>query len=470
MSHLVRHSSRARCAIVCSLALFVFLAAGLVGVDGAAPAWSLRAGKAFAAPGGGNGVYDVQVMVDGTWMTVGSPEFGLLYGTRIVHLNGEFDSVRLVQRGGTAAQLECVLLDGVAPVAVAGSSDALAVDKVRAVDNDVTNAFGDTLVLEFAGTGSVLQIDARVQGDIAQAVPFEYPRANTYGPVTAVSSFYPSDLNALPSAIDTSATPFVREFAEPGTGHPKGYTYAWVATADGCLLVTIDFTSDNTMDGDEDYATVHVKTPAGVKDFKLSAGQLTWGDVAFTYTDKVSYQHKVYSFRIPLSSIGVDAGPVGLAFTTYGTSAISLMPVYRFYNMRNGSHFYTMNAAEKVAVDTNLKSTYFFEGIAYQVDVLSPANDAPLFRFFNKRNGSHFYTANVAEKALVESFGTAWAYEGVAHNVALVQPADPTTVYRFLNTATGGHFYTANEAERTSVLANLAAVYKPEGIAFFLAP
>ena len=43
------------------------------------------------------------------------------------------------------------------------------------------------------------------------------------------------------------------------------------------------------------------------------------------------------------------------------------MPVYRFYNTKNGSHFYTASEAEKVRVQSKLSSTYQLDGVAFYV-------------------------------------------------------------------------------------------------------
>ena len=73
-------------------------------------------------------------------------------------------------------------------------------------------------------------------------------------------------------------------------------------------------------------------------------------------------------------------------------------PVYRFYNKRNGSHFYTSSEAEKHSVVEELSKTYSLDGVAYHVLASYPT---PLYRFYNKTNGSHFYTASEAEKSRV---------------------------------------------------------------------
>ena len=44
------------------------------------------------------------------------------------------------------------------------------------------------------------------------------------------------------------------------------------------------------------------------------------------------------------------------------------------------------------------------------------------------------------------------------------------TIYRFFNKKNGTHFYTASAAERDSVRAKLSSIYTYEGIAFYAVP
>ena len=43
-------------------------------------------------------------------------------------------------------------------------------------------------------------------------------------------------------------------------------------------------------------------------------------------------------------------------------------------------------------------------------------------------------------------------------------------VYRFFNVKTGTHFYTADEAEKNNVIAKYGYKYRFEGISYYLAP
>ncbi len=69
-------------------------------------------------------------------------------------------------------------------------------------------------------------------------------------------------------------------------------------------------------------------------------------------------------------------------------------PLYRFYNKKNGSHFYTASLAERDSVIARYGSVYHYEGVAYDVSLVAAGNQ-PVYRFYNKKNGSHFYTASL---------------------------------------------------------------------------
>jgi hypothetical protein len=146
-------------------------------------------------------------------------------------------------------------------------------------------------------------------------------------------------------------------------------------------------------------------------------------------------------------------------------------PVYRFYNRRTGSHFYTTSATERETVMNKLSYAYLLEGVAYSVNTLNPSNDSPLYRLYNRVNGTHFYTASAAERdAVLQSDEDTYRYDGPAYNVSLTNVAGATTVYRFYNKTNGSHFYTASAAEKDHVVADLSATYSLDGPAFYIAP
>jgi hypothetical protein len=143
------------------------------------------------------------------------------------------------------------------------------------------------------------------------------------------------------------------------------------------------------------------------------------------------------------------------------------MPVYRFYNLKNGTHFYTASEAEKNTVIIKYPTTYRYEGISYTLNISSGKNVAPLYRFYNKVNGTHFYTASEAEKNnVVLKYSLTYKLEGVAYYVSL-DPNGNVPVYRFWNT-NGTHFYTASEAEKNNILLKWPTIFKLEGIGYYI--
>ena len=97
---------------------------------------------------------------------------------------------------------------------------------------------------------------------------------------------------------------------------------------------------------------------------------------------------------------------------SYRCPISATISVYRFYNMKNGSHFYTASVNEKNAVIAKWSSTYRYEGVAWYVST-DPTNSLVIYRFYNMKNGSHFYTASVNEKnAVIAKWSSTYRYEG----------------------------------------------------------
>jgi hypothetical protein len=146
----------------------------------------------------------------------------------------------------------------------------------------------------------------------------------------------------------------------------------------------------------------------------------------------------------------------------------SFMPVYRFYNTGNGSHFYTASAEERDAVRAKWSAVYAYEGPAYLVNTANPANCTPLYRFYNTSSGSHFYTASAEERDTVRArWSAVYTYEGAVYNVSLTA-ANSSPMYRFYNKRNGSHFYTVSAEERDRVIATLGATYGYEGVCYYI--
>lgn len=146
----------------------------------------------------------------------------------------------------------------------------------------------------------------------------------------------------------------------------------------------------------------------------------------------------------------------------------AIRPVFRFFNKQNGSHFYTASDSERITVIQKLADVYKYEGPAYYVNTGNPSNNLPLYRFYNPKTGSHFYTASEAEKNdVIARLSKTFSYEGPVYNVS-ASGENATPMYRFYNKRNGSHFYTTSDVERDSVIATLSGTYNFEGIAYYI--
>ncbi len=283
--------------------------------------------------------FEVQALVDGFWQPAGELAFGVRYTEAALALPdaalaGPVARVRLVPRGGGAAHVDRVSLGETAPVRVEGASEPEALALALRADRDVLDASGRAIDLTFRspGAGSVLLLTARVEGEVVVGSPFAFPPANQFQGLTADSAFYrfrPAPGGRAPSWPETldPANALFAERCTPTTGHPEGVTFGWVASDRHNLYAAVEFTPDNTRDGDADWASVHVATGGEVREFRVSERETTWGRVDFAPTARASYRHKLYQFAIPFSELGVrdasEAGELKLAFSAYGTAAVS---------------------------------------------------------------------------------------------------------------------------------------------------
>lgn len=141
--------------------------------------------------------------------------------------------------------------------------------------------------------------------------------------------------------------------------------------------------------------------------------------------------------------------------------------VWRFYNRRTGTHFYTADPAEMANVLATLAATYQLDGVSYVVRERYPVNDTPLYRFYNRKTGTHFYTADAVERDRVATTMSAtYQLDGISYYVS--DTASGPQVWRFYNKKTGTHFYTADPAEKTTVQNTMGATYQLDGPAFYL--
>ena len=156
-----------------------------------------------------------------------------------------------------------------------------------------------------------------------------------------------------------------------------------------------------------------------------------------------------------------------------------LKPVYRFYNNSRGTHFFSQSITEKNFISANYPQFSYENAVFNAYSNADAATRSPVFRFYNSATQSHFYTIDVAEKDGIRAKiasgawpqfafeGTSWYAKTPTQFAAAAEGTIP--LYRFYRT-NGTHFYTADLAEKISIQANLSAYYTYEGIAYYVWP
>ena len=181
--------------------------------------------------------------------------------------------------------------------------------------------------------------------------------------------------------------------------------------------------------------------------------------------DHSETQSALMNANYSTSIFSLQTDDIDGALAIYGDNNITRIDVHRFYNPESGGHFFTADSKEKDAVDQS--NIFNAEGVGF--DALSRTDDdvngsIPVYRFFNPRLGSHFFTAFEKEKEAVQVLED-FIFEGVGFRAFESDTSSTVPVFRFFNAKTGGHFFTASEIEKRVIIDNLQLTF--EGEAFY---
>lgn len=144
-------------------------------------------------------------------------------------------------------------------------------------------------------------------------------------------------------------------------------------------------------------------------------------------------------------------------------------PIFRFFNEQTGAHFFTGSATERDLVQSTLSPPFKDEGTAFFAASASTPGLSQVYRFYNLRTGVHFYTISESEKASIEAtLPDVFRLEGVSYHASEVGGQGLIPLYRFYLPSKGVHFYTASESEKDRVIATLGAIYRFEGIGYYV--
>jgi hypothetical protein len=161
-----------------------------------------------------------------------------------------------------------------------------------------------------------------------------------------------------------------------------------------------------------------------------------------------------------------------ITVTIVSASQSDAVPVYRFWNTQINSHFYTISLTERDHIIAEYPHIWVYEEIAFYVHPSQISNAVPVYRFWNKISGAHFYTIHEEERGkLLNEYAHVFEYEDIAFYVFASQQTSTVPVYRFWYNGSAeknSHFYTISESERDKLINEYSHVYVPEGIAFYV--
>jgi len=153
-----------------------------------------------------------------------------------------------------------------------------------------------------------------------------------------------------------------------------------------------------------------------------------------------------------------------------------LGPVYGFRSLTSGKQFYTMSVAERDRLIQLYPSLWRFEGtVFYAFYDASDPQVVPAYRFWADKLGSHLWTTSEKEKQKLltnPEFSSVWTYEGISFYVypSGKQPVGTVPVYRFWSPQLAYHFYTLQESERDRLIREYPDVWIYERVAWYVYP
>ena len=189
-------------------------------------------------------------------------------------------------------------------------------------------------------------------------------------------------------------------------------------------------------------------------------GNYTLGSFSFTYND----------FGGGLSNLQISTSVNNAQFGNL-PAGYNALPVYRFFDTRYGTHFFTADSNEKnIVLQTRadlVQETNGFGDVAQ-----SDANAAPIYRFFDNVYGTHFFTGSASERDNIIATRPDLVYEpSSTFYEHATQQAGDVAVYRLFDTKYGTQFLTGDQGEYNGITTPGASTYRAdlttEGVAFY---
>jgi parallel beta-helix repeat protein len=273
--------------------------------------------------------FDILVFENGNWQLEGELSFSD-YETLQLPLDNNAGqlTIRLVQHGHDAAYVDYVALrrDSATYLptgAVNVNSNINVLNKIISPEYDVCDAWDSTLEIawdDVPANGTLVMRAMQEDLGVAHGGPLYHPNIHR-GEALSYTLVNDGGIT-VDGVLEETTEPDFSVFWQPDSPHPDGYTYGWLHCDQDYLYAAAEVTADNTPD-EEDWGALYVMVNGELKEFRISCDDSQWGANGFQYTSSVTYEHRIYEFRLPLSEINIHIGDeIDYGFGCYGTVAI----------------------------------------------------------------------------------------------------------------------------------------------------
>lgn len=288
------------------------------------------------------------------------------------------------------------------------------------------------------------------------------------GDIQGINTLYPLYTVSLATPVQT----------EGAAGQTTAFTYVVTRYSDPGVALTIGYSVSGTA-----YSGITGSAAAEATEFVGGAyprGQLTFAAGATSAAVTINIAGNALaqpdqglalnltSFN-PADSVTVRGTLNALVLDDDGYGQISgaSLGAYRFFDLTNGTHFYSVSKAERNTL-IQTRPDLAYEGVGLEA-VAFPSTDtaaAPVFRFFDVKTGTHFYSASTTERDSILAARPDLRSEGTAFYEHTAAQAGDAPVYRFFDLKDGTHFYTASASERATIVSTRADL-RDEGVGFY---
>ena len=360
---------------------------------------------------------------------------------------------------------------------VSGSgSGAMVVDNITYVDGNgnVVNPANDGSASDIVVSGphAASQEFAGVSADSVVIYRLDAPIVTAAGASAAIAGGTSVGLDVLCAAADPATASLGRSVTEYQV---YAINPADRISADGAAPVAASLARPVTIAALSDSALVRGAEGGGDTVYVRAYNGAYWGDwsaigvtgAAAPVAGGVAALPSANTTQtVVITPVAPAAGPNAAPAAT-APAAADTIAVYRFFDSADGTHFFTASGSERNGlIASRPDMTYEGVGMNAYASAAGSQAAAPVYRFFDVANGTHFFTASASEDATLAATRPDLTNEGVAFYEDATQQAGDVAVYRLFDTIHGTHLYTESAAELASIVATRSDL-SVEGIAFY---